>query len=153
MKASARVVPALAPAVPVAATDVLTCSAHTQAKAQVWAEQVSTSVAATGTAGANAGTTLADAFMLIPPVVQQTDSELQNMAFALRNVGTAGEEAAAEVVAGAEAIGGSMREARGGIALMGEEIGVKVPRHLQTFLAGLPGVQTAMSLAFAPLAI
>lgn len=44
-------------------------------------------------------------------------------------------------------------EARGGIALLGEEIGVHLPRHVQTFLAKLPGVATAMSAAFPLLAV
>ncbi len=39
----------------------------------------------------------------------------------------------------------SMREARGGIALAGEELGVHIPRHLQTLMAEIPGV----GLAFA----
>ena len=53
----------------------------------------------------------------------------------------------------AREVGGSMHEARGAIALLGEEIGVHVPRHVASFLAGLPGIQAAMSAAFAPVAI
>jgi hypothetical protein len=39
----------------------------------------------------------------------------------------------------------SMMEARGGMALMGEELGVHIPRHLQTLIAGIPGVGTAFA--------
>jgi hypothetical protein len=44
-------------------------------------------------------------------------------------------------------------EAKGSIALLGEQIGVVLPRHLRTFVAGLPGVTTAMSAAFNAIAI
>lgn len=46
----------------------------------------------------------------------------------------------------------SMREARGSIALLGEEVGVRLPRHLQTFVAGLPGVGAALESAFSAVA-
>jgi hypothetical protein len=46
-----------------------------------------------------------------------------------------------------------MREAKGSMALLGEEIGVHIPRHLQTFMAKLPGVATAMSAAFNAVAV
>lgn len=44
-------------------------------------------------------------------------------------------------------------EARGSIALLGEDIGVRLPRHLQTFLAGLPGVAPLMASAFSAVAV
>ena len=47
----------------------------------------------------------------------------------------------------------SMQEARGTAALLGEEVGVHIPRHLATFMAGLPGVGVAMSAAFSGVAI
>ncbi len=47
----------------------------------------------------------------------------------------------------------SMEEAKGSIALVGEQIGVVLPRHLRNFVAGLPGVATAMSAAFDAVAI
>jgi hypothetical protein len=37
----------------------------------------------------------------------------------------------------------SMREARGSMALFGEEVGVHIPRHLQTLIAEIPGVGLA----------
>ncbi len=45
------------------------------------------------------------------------------------------------------------RESRGAIQLLGEEIGVRLPRHVVSFLNTLPGVASAMSLAFAPAAV
>jgi hypothetical protein len=46
-----------------------------------------------------------------------------------------------------------LSEGRGGIMLLGEEIGIHLPRHVQTFLATLPGVATAMAAAFPILAV
>ena len=47
----------------------------------------------------------------------------------------------------------NMGEARGAMALLGEEIGVRIPRHLQTFIAQIPGVGTALNAAFSSIAI
>lgn len=46
-----------------------------------------------------------------------------------------------------------MGEARGGIMVLGEEIGIHLPRHVQAFIATLPGVGAAMSAAFPVLAV
>jgi Lambda phage tail tape-measure protein (Tape_meas_lam_C) len=46
-----------------------------------------------------------------------------------------------------------MAEAKGSIALLGEEFGVHLPRHLRTFVAELPGVSAAMSAAFDAVAV
>jgi hypothetical protein len=46
-----------------------------------------------------------------------------------------------------------MREAKGEIALLGEEIGIRVPRHLRTFVAELPGVGEALNAAFSATAV
>lgn len=47
----------------------------------------------------------------------------------------------------------SMYEARGEVGLLGEEIGVKLPRHVRSFLVELPGVGAAMSAAFSITAV
>src|ERR671924_661051 len=60
---------------------------------------------------------------------------------------------AAQTTGAGTAMDYSMREARGGIMLLGEEIGVKLNRHVAGFLANLAPIGGAMSLAFAPLAI
>jgi hypothetical protein len=81
------------------------------------------------------------------------DAAISGTGESFAKAGTAATSFGEEAESAGEATGGSMREARGAIALMGEEIGIHVPRHLQTFIAGLPGVQAAMSAAFAPVAI
>lgn len=49
--------------------------------------------------------------------------------------------------------GMDLSEARGGIMVLGEEIGIHLPRHVQSFIATLPGVGAAMSAAFPVLAV
>jgi hypothetical protein len=44
-------------------------------------------------------------------------------------------------------------EARGTLALLGEEAGIKLPRHIRNFVAELGPIQGALSAAFLPLAI
>ena len=39
------------------------------------------------------------------------------------------------------------------MALISEEIGVKIPRHLRGFIAELPGVGAAMEVAFSGIAV
>jgi hypothetical protein len=46
-----------------------------------------------------------------------------------------------------------MREASGSIELIGEQMGIVLPRHLRTFIAKLPGVGEAMSAAFNAVAV
>ena len=46
-----------------------------------------------------------------------------------------------------------MMEAKGSIAVLGEEIGVRLPRHVRNFVATLPGVAGAMSAAFNAVAV
>jgi hypothetical protein len=61
---------------------------------------------------------------------------------------------AAEVVEEAgERMQFSMSEARGEVRLLGEEFGIRLPRHVSNFLAQLPGVGEAMSAAFSATAI
>jgi hypothetical protein len=50
-------------------------------------------------------------------------------------------------------IGESSNEARGSLALIGEEIGVHIPRHIRGFITGLPGVGTALNAAFTAVAV
>jgi len=63
------------------------------------------------------------------------------------------QDAAKETRAAARQMSSSMLEARGSIMLLGEEIGVHMPRHLQRFLAGLPGVSPLLSSAFSTVAV
>lgn len=47
----------------------------------------------------------------------------------------------------------SMYQARGEVQLLGEEFGVRLPRHVRSFLAELPGVGSALSAAFSITAV
>jgi hypothetical protein len=48
---------------------------------------------------------------------------------------------------------GSANEAKGAMALLGEELGISLPRHARNFLAELPGISTAMNAAFSSVAV
>lgn len=58
-----------------------------------------------------------------------------------------------EAQVAAEKAAFSMREAKGEIALLGDEIGIKIPRHLRGFVAELPGVGEALNAAFSATAV
>jgi hypothetical protein len=47
----------------------------------------------------------------------------------------------------------AFHEAQGEAALLGEITGVRLPRHVRTFLAEMPGVSTALSAAFSATAV
>jgi hypothetical protein len=53
----------------------------------------------------------------------------------------------------ASEMSGNTHEARGALMLLGEEIGVHIPRHLQGFITKIPGVGTALNAAFSSVAI
>lgn len=61
--------------------------------------------------------------------------------------------AADAVEEGTERMTSSMAEARGEVALLGEEFGIHLPRHIRSFIAELPGVGEAMSAAFSATAV
>ncbi len=48
---------------------------------------------------------------------------------------------------------GSMEESRGSLVLLGDQIGVAMPRELSRFISKLPGVSEAMSAAFSAVAV
>ncbi|MGD0499734.1 MAG: hypothetical protein ABSC23_15000 [Bryobacteraceae bacterium] len=64
---------------------------------------------------------------------------------------------AAEMATGAGAglkdIAAEARESKASLALMGEEIGVHIPRHIRGFISELPGVSSGLSAAFNAVAI
>jgi hypothetical protein len=72
---------------------------------------------------------------------------------ALKAAASAGLTFGQDVKLGAEEASFSMQEAKGTIALAGEEIGVTVPRHVRGFLAELPGVGAALEAAFSGFAV
>jgi hypothetical protein len=53
----------------------------------------------------------------------------------------------------ANAFSSSSREAQGSLALIGDEIGVTIPRHLRTFITTIPGVGAALNAAFSSVAL
>lgn len=66
-------------------------------------------------------------------------------------------DGSAEAGRAAKRLGDDMKagtsEARGSLMLLGEEIGVHIPRHLQSFISQLPGVNAALTAAFNSVAV
>lgn len=71
----------------------------------------------------------------------------------IKQIGAAGSEAGDGVQEGMERATFSMGEARGEAALLGEALGIRLPRHVRSFVAELPGVGEALSAAFAATAV
>ena len=46
-----------------------------------------------------------------------------------------------------------VRESNASLALMGEEFGIRLPRHVRSFVSSLPGISKAMSAAFGAFAV
>lgn len=76
--------------------------------------------------------------------------DLKDMRKAMREASKAIKD---DARAAGDGLSEGMYEGRAAIALLGEEIGIKVPRHLRTFILELPGVGKAMSAAFNSVAI
>jgi hypothetical protein len=72
---------------------------------------------------------------------------------ALDNAGETATEAGGVIDEAVEKSTVNIREARGEVALLGEEFGVRLPRHVQTFVAQMPGVGEALESAFAATAV
>jgi hypothetical protein len=72
---------------------------------------------------------------------------------AAEEFGKAANEAGDEVEDAGKRTASSMREAKGEVALLGEEFGIRLPRHVRSFLAELPGVNGALSTAFSGTAV
>ena len=54
---------------------------------------------------------------------------------------------------GIKQLGAEARESKASLALMGEEIGVHIPRHIRGFISSMPGVGAALSAAFSGIAV
>ncbi len=67
--------------------------------------------------------------------------------------GKAGTEAGEKLASGAKHASTEYHKAYGEISLVGELVGVTLPRHVRTFLAGLPAVGSALSVAFEATAV
>lgn len=62
-------------------------------------------------------------------------------------------KASDEVQDNTQKMGFSMKEARGEARLLGEELGIRLPRHVSNFLAEMPGIGPALSAAFSATAV
>lgn len=97
---------------------------------------------------------------MFPEVADPVNVELKEVAGNWTFMGRASSTAAVETTIAAEQIveaghhmAGSYREARGEAMLLGEATGIHLPRHVTSFLATMPGVQGALSSAFAATAV
>lgn len=75
------------------------------------------------------------------PAILEVNAQLEQMGAAAQAMAIKMQEAGA-------ASKFSMMEAKGTIALVGEEIGVHIPRHIRGFIASMPGVGKALEAAF-----
>lgn len=71
----------------------------------------------------------------------------------LDDVGKKADGAADEIEDAGNRTRSSMHAATGEVALLGEEFGIRLPRHVRSFVAELPGVGTALEAAFSATAI
>jgi hypothetical protein len=72
---------------------------------------------------------------------------------ALDETGQKADEAGGEIDEAMGRSSSSIREAKGEAALLGEQFGIHLPRHVRTFIAEIPGVGEALSAAFAATAV
>jgi hypothetical protein len=70
-----------------------------------------------------------------------------------RDVKDGSSEASKSTKQMASEMSSNSQEARGSLMLLGEEIGVHIPRHLQAFITQLPGVNAALTAAFSSIAV
>lgn len=81
------------------------------------------------------------------------DAAAQSVGRSLEEVTPAAEQAGEAMAEAGKTATFNMMEAKGAIMLTGEEIGIRMPRHLQRFVANLPGVGVALSQAFNAIAV
>ena len=62
-------------------------------------------------------------------------------------------ESARGATAGLKEMGDVSGESRASLALLGEEIGVRIPRHVRSFISTMPGVGEALSMGFKTIAV
>ncbi len=99
----------------------------------------------------NSGTTAA-----LDPANAKLTAMGDNWGWAGDKASEAGEQATTageEIAAAGEMSATSTRTAKAEMALLGEEIGVRIPRHLRGFVAELPGVGAALTAAFSATAV
>ena len=62
-------------------------------------------------------------------------------------------DAAGQGAAGIQGMGYAAQQSKASLALMGEEMGLHIPRQLRTFITMLPGVGQALDVSFKAVAI
>jgi hypothetical protein len=85
--------------------------------------------------------------------VGQLGTAVQGINFELDATASNAPYAGGQIKEAMDVAGESTAQARGEIVLIGDLIGVKLPRHIVSFLAELPGVGSLLSAAFAATAV
>lgn len=85
--------------------------------------------------------------------LQPATDALDGVQEGFKDAATEGNKAADEITDAGRRSSASLREARGEAALLGEEFGIRLPRHVRNFVAELPGVGTALQAAFSATAV
>ena len=84
---------------------------------------------------------------------QDAGKEAQGFSDELDATGLNAAYAGEQILTSTALSGRSLREAKGEAALLGEQFGIHLPRHVRTFLAEIPGIGTALSAAFTATAV
>lgn len=85
--------------------------------------------------------------------LQEVDFELDYTASNAAYAGGEIKEAMVQAKVAVDEVKYSTQEAKATMALLGEEAGIRIPRHLRSFVAELPGVGQALSAAFSATAV
>jgi hypothetical protein len=85
--------------------------------------------------------------------VGKVGDALEGVSFELDATASNAAYAGGEISTAMDKARGSVYEARGEAALLGEAFGIHLPRHVRSFLAEMPGVGKALSAAFSATAV
>lgn len=85
--------------------------------------------------------------------LQPVQEEIDGVTEGFNKAGAAGTEAGEEITEAAQLTRKEVAEARGEVRLLGEEFGIRLPRHVANFVAEMPGVGEALSAAFSATAV
>jgi hypothetical protein len=93
-----------------------------------------------------------EAALKIKAALDPANAQIEELKARIVSIQDANKSASAAARQMGSATRAEMREAQHAVHLLGDEIGVKVPRHLRGVIASLPGFSSALSFAFAPAA-
>jgi hypothetical protein len=85
--------------------------------------------------------------------LEPVQDEIDGVTQGFNAAGAAGTEAGVEISEAAQLTRKEVSEARGEVRLLGEEFGIRLPRHVANFVAEMPGVGEALSAAFSATAV